>query len=64
MNNVQKLKNKLNGLIGGKKQEDLKKLEEVIKNLNQENKNRFLQKFKNQKNSLGTILENVQKFKE
>jgi hypothetical protein len=63
MNNVQKLKNKLNGLIGSKKQEDLKKLEEVIKNLNQENKNRFLQKFKNQNNSLGNILENVQKFK-
>ena len=63
MNNVQKLKNKLNGLIGGKKQEDLKKLEEVIKNLNQENKNRFLQKFKNQNNSLGNILENVQTFK-
>ena len=63
MNNVQKLKNKLNSLIGGKKQEDLKKLEEVIKNLNQENKNRFLQKFKNQNNSLGNILENVQKFR-
>src|SRR5210317_523568 len=46
MNNVQKLKNKLNGLIGSKKQEDLKKLEEVIKNLNQENKNRFLKSLK------------------
>jgi hypothetical protein len=63
MNNVQKLKNKLNGLVGGKKKEDLEKLEEVIKNLNQENKNRFLQKFKNQNNSLGNLLNNVQTFK-
>src|SRR6056300_784167 len=63
LNNVQKLKNKLNGLINGKKREDLKKVEEAIRNLNQENKNRFLQKFKNQNNSLGNILENVENFK-
>jgi hypothetical protein len=63
MNNVQKLKNKLNGILNSKKREDLRKLEEVIKNLNQENKNRFLQKFKNQNNSLGNILNNVQAFK-
>jgi hypothetical protein len=63
LNNVQKLKNKLNGLINGKKREDLKKVEEAIRNLNQENKNRFLQKFKNQNNSLGNILENVKNFK-
>jgi hypothetical protein len=63
LNNIQKLKNKLNGLINGKKREDLKKVEEAIRNLNQENKNRFLQKFKNQNNSLGNILENVKNFK-
>ena len=63
LNNVQKLKNKLNGLIGGKRNEDLRKLEEVLGNLNQENKNRFLQKFKNENNSLNAILQNVQKFK-
>jgi hypothetical protein len=63
LNNVQKLKNKLNGLINGKKREDLKKVEEAIRNLNQENKNRFLQKFRNQNNSLGNILENVKNFK-
>src|SRR6056300_1096883 len=63
LNNVQKLKNKLNGLINGKKREDLKKVEEAIRNLNQENKNRFLQRFKNQNNSLGNILENVENFK-
>ena len=63
MNNVQKLKNKLTGLINGKKKEDLRKLEEVIKNLNQENKNRFLKKFRNQNNSLGNLLTNVQVFK-
>ena len=63
LNNVQKLKNKLNGLINGKKREDLKKVEEAIRNLNQENKNRFLQKFKNQNNSLSNILENVKNFK-
>ena len=63
LNNVQKLKNKLNGLINGKKRDDLKKVEEVIRNLNQENKNRFLQKFKNQNNSLSNILENVKNFK-
>jgi hypothetical protein len=63
MNNVQKLKNKLNGIIKGKNGEDLKKLEEVIKNLNQENRNRFLQKFKNQNNSLNNLLKNVQNFK-
>jgi len=63
MNNIQKLKNKLNGIIGGKKKEDLRKLEEVIKNLNQENKNRFLQKFKNQNISLNTLLQNVEKLR-
>ena len=63
MNNVQKLKNKLNGIIKGKNGEDLKKLEEVIKNLNQENRNRFLQKFKNKNNPLNKLLQNVQTFK-
>jgi hypothetical protein len=63
MNNVQKLKNKLNGIIKGKNEGDLRKLEEVVKNLNQENRNRFLQKFKNQNNSLNNLLKNVQNFK-
>ena len=63
MNNVQKLKNKLNGIIKGKNGEDLKKLEGVITNLNQENRNRFLQKFKNKNNSLNNLLQNVQTFK-
>jgi len=31
MNNVKKLKNKLNGIIRGKKNEDLKKVEEAVK---------------------------------
>ena len=64
MNNVQRLKNKLNGIISNKKKSDLSKLVKVLQNLNQENKNRFLQKFKNQNNSLGSLLNNVQKAKE
>jgi hypothetical protein len=63
MNDIQKLKNKLNGILKGKKNQDLKKIEEVTKNLNQENRNRFLQKFKNQNIELNTVLENIQKFK-
>jgi hypothetical protein len=63
MNDIQKLKNKLNGILKGKKNQDLRKIEEVTKNLNQENRNRFLQKFKNQNIELNTILENIQNFK-
>ena len=63
MNDIQKLKNKLNGILKGKKNQDLRKIEEVTKNLNQENRNRFLQKFKNQNIELNTVLENIQKFK-
>ena len=63
MNDIQKLKNKLNGILKGKKNQDLRKIEEVTRNLNQENRNRFLQKFKNQNIELNTVLENIQKFK-
>jgi hypothetical protein len=63
LNNVQKLKNKLNGLMNSKKREDLRRVEEAVRNLDQENKNRFIQKFRNQNNSLGNILENVKNFK-
>ena len=63
MNNVQRLKNKLNGILIGKKKEDLRKLVNVMDDLNQENRERFLKRFKNQNNSLGTLLENVKKLK-
>jgi len=63
MNNVQRLKNKLNGLLTGKKKQDLRKLVNVMGDINKENQERFLKRFKNQNNSLGTLLENVKSFK-
>ena len=63
MNNVQRLKNKLNGLLTGKKKQDLRKLVNVMGDINKENQERFLKRFKNQNNSLGTLLENVKNFK-
>ena len=63
MNNVQRLKNKLNGLLIGKKKQDLRKLVNVMGDMNKENQERFLTRFKNQNNSLGTLLENVKSFK-
>ena len=63
MNNVRKLKNKLDRLIMDKKNTNLKKIEKAIANLNQENKNRFLKRFTNQNNSTENILKNIQEFK-
>jgi hypothetical protein len=63
MNNVKRLKNKLNGIIGGKKKQDLRKLQNATRELNRENQERFLKRFKNQNNSLGDLLNNVSNFK-
>jgi hypothetical protein len=63
MNNVRKLKNKLNALTRSKKNTDLRKLENVTRELDLESRERFLKRFRNQGNSLNVILKNVEKYK-
>ena len=62
-NNVIKLRKKLNNIVKGKKSENLKKLETAIKEFSNENKERFLQKFRNQNGKLENILNDIQSFK-
>ena len=63
MNNVRKLKNKLNALTRSKKNTDLRKLENVTRELDLESRERFLKRFRNQGNSLNVILKNVEMYK-
>ena len=62
-NNIIKLRNKLNKVVKGKQKENLIKLETAIRELNNKNKERFLQKFKNQDGKLENILSDVKSFK-
>jgi dsDNA-binding SOS-regulon protein len=63
INDIQKVDKIVDKIIDGKKGKDRKELEKVIKILTKEEQNRILQKFKAQNNTLGNLLQNVQKLK-